>query len=150
MTSAEIIDLVAGWDGVLVVTPAPGDGSPEIAWGDSFFYYAPDGVMPTSGQPFATIVTKDYPGDDSSRLDREGVYRVNLHPSRASFERWATDDADPSEPDRIVRHPVYGELGWLAAVAPGERSLATVRDLLREAYEADRARYRRRRETAGG
>jgi hypothetical protein len=150
MTHASIVELLTGWDGVLVLTPSPGDGSPEIAWGDTFFYYAPDGVVPTAVQPFATIVTKDYPGDASSNLDREGVYRVNIHPSRASFEEWAADDADPAEPDRIVRHPVYGDLGWLAAVTPAERSLATVRELLREAYDADRARYLRRRSAGGG
>jgi hypothetical protein len=150
MTHAQIVELVAGWDGVLALTPGPGDGTPEIAWGDTFFYYAPDGVVPTAVQPFATIVTKDYPGDESSRLGREGVYRVNIHPSRGSFESLSVAGADPAELDRIVRHPVYGDLGWLAAVAPAERSLATVRELLREAYEADRARYLRRRSPGGG
>ena len=39
-----IIDTVRGFDGVLVLAPQPGDGTPEIAWGDAFFYYAPDGL----------------------------------------------------------------------------------------------------------
>ena len=51
-TSVEdIIDLVHSWDGALVVTPEPGDDAPEIAWGDTFFYYAPDGNMPARTQP---------------------------------------------------------------------------------------------------
>ncbi|MFD9290980.1 hypothetical protein ACFWBV_22340 [Streptomyces sp. NPDC060030] len=33
MTIDEIIGFMQGLDGVLAVTPAPGDGSPEISWG---------------------------------------------------------------------------------------------------------------------
>ncbi len=60
MSIDEIIAFVDAMEGVLILKPQPGDGSPEISWGDVFFYYAPDGVVPKS-QPFATIVTKDYP-----------------------------------------------------------------------------------------
>ncbi|GAA5195677.1 hypothetical protein GCM10023322_62890 [Rugosimonospora acidiphila] len=88
MTIDEIIGFIDGLGGVLILRPAPGDGSPEISWGDAFFYYAPDGVVPTNTQPFATIVTKDYPGDDASRLDRPGAFRVNLAAGREAFARW--------------------------------------------------------------
>jgi len=71
----EIISFVDGLDGVLTQRAHSGDGSPEIAWGDTFFYYAPDGVVSRTTQPFATIVTKNYPGDESSRLDRPEVFR---------------------------------------------------------------------------
>lgn len=58
MTIDEISAYVESLGGVLTMRPAPGDGTPEVAWGDLFFYYAPDGVVP-NGQPFATVVTKD-------------------------------------------------------------------------------------------
>ncbi len=61
MTMDEIIDFTTGLDGVLASRPGPGDGSPEISWGDTFFYYSPDGVVPANTQPFATLVTKDIP-----------------------------------------------------------------------------------------
>ncbi len=67
LTLEEIRADVESLDGVLTLHPAPGDGTPEVAWGDLFFYYAPDGVVP-SAQPFATVVTKDYPGEPSSGL----------------------------------------------------------------------------------
>jgi len=145
MTVSEIVTVVAAWESVLVVAPGPGDDVPEVAWGDVFFYYAPDGAMPTATQPFATIVTKDYPGDELSALHREGVYRVNVHPGRDSFTAWsAVADDDASALDRIIRHPVYGDLGWLAVLNPGEQTLSSTLELLREAYEADRARFERR------
>jgi hypothetical protein len=37
MRIEEIVDLVTSLGGVLVLRPEPGDGTPEIAWGDLFF-----------------------------------------------------------------------------------------------------------------
>ncbi len=80
----EIIGYVSGLDGVLALRPQPGDGTPEIAWGDTFFYYSPDGTVPAKVQPFATIVTKDYPDDVTSRLDRPGFFRLNIGLTKTS------------------------------------------------------------------
>src|SRR5829696_8882135 len=85
MTMEEIISFVDGLDGVLTQRAQSGDGSPEIAWGDTFFYYAPDGVIPSATQPFATTVTKKYPGDETSPLKRPGVLRVNIAAVKEEF-----------------------------------------------------------------
>ena len=69
MSMEQIIDAVRGLDGALVVVPGPEGDAPELAWGDAFFYYAPDGRMPQHVQPYGTIVTKDYPDDSASDLD---------------------------------------------------------------------------------
>jgi hypothetical protein len=158
MTIDEITEFAGGLDGVLAVRPGPGDGSPEISWGDTFFYYAPGGVVPAAGQPFATIVSKDYPGDDGSRLSRPGVFRLNVGAGTEAFTRWAgrgprapaAGDADPGATDVIMAHPVYGELGWLAVVNPGPRAEAAVRDLLRTAHGLARGRHERRAGAAPG
>ncbi|MFJ3788829.1 DUF6194 family protein [Kitasatospora sp. NPDC090091] len=154
MTMDEIISYVDGLDGVLTLRPAPGDGTPEISWGDTFFYYAPDGVTPTRTQPFATVVTKDCPGDEASRLDRPDAFRVNVAAGREAFERWtghapgdpAAVAVDPGEADTLIAHPVYGAAGWLAVVNPGPRTGAATRDLLDEAHRLARSRYQRRAE----
>ena len=151
MDMDEVVAFVEGLGGVLTLRPRPGDGFPEISWGDAFCYYAPDGVVPRT-QPFATIVTKDHPGDEGSRLDRPGAFRVNVAAGRDGFRRWtgssprdpATDDVDPSTPDVLVVHPVYGHLGWLAVVDPGPRTERALRDLLRAAHRLARARHDRR------
>ncbi|WP_427135995.1 DUF6194 family protein [Pseudarthrobacter sp. S9] len=49
------------------------------------FFYAPEGTMPEATQPFATIVTRNYPGDDQSDLDRPGAFRVNIAAGNAAF-----------------------------------------------------------------
>ncbi|MFV2174395.1 DUF6194 family protein [Actinomadura sp. LOL_016] len=151
----EIIEFVEGFEGVLALKPGPGDGTPEIAWGDAFFYYSPDGTVPTTTQPFATIVTKDYPDDQASRLDRPGAFRVNIAAGRDAFAAWTgraprepeTGDTDPSAADAVIAHPVYGALGWLAVVNPGPRTDAAVRELLGTAHGLARERYRRREES---
>ncbi|WP_435109040.1 DUF6194 family protein [Nocardiopsis synnemataformans] len=156
MSIDEITAFLEELGGVLTLRPLPGDGSPEISWGDAFFYYAPDGAVPTATQPFATVVTKDYPDDRASRLDRPGVFRLNVAAGREAFVSWtgreprepADPDADPSAADVVTAHPVYGGLGWLAVVDPGPRTGEAVRELLRTAHGLARSRHRRRTGTA--
>jgi hypothetical protein len=147
----EIIEFVGALGGVLVLRPGPGDGSPEIAWGDAFFYYSPDGTVPAATQPFATIVTKDSPDDDGCRLDRPGAFRVHVAAGKDAFVRWtgrapreAAPTGGPVEDDTVIAHPVYGDLGWLAVVNPGPRTGGTLRDLLRTAHDLARSRHQRR------
>ncbi|WP_040784428.1 DUF6194 family protein [Nocardia pneumoniae] len=155
MTIDEIIDSVSRLDGVLTLRPGPGDGSPEISWGDTFFYYSPSGEVPTATQPFATIVTKNYPGDESSRLDRPDTFRVNIAAGKEAFIHWTghtprerATDVDPSVTDTVIAHPVYGSAGWLAVVNPGQRTDEAIRELLRTAYERARSRYEKRAASA--
>jgi hypothetical protein len=149
----EIIEFLEDLGGVLTLRPAPGDGSPEIAWGDTFFYYAPDGKVPQRTQPFATIVTKDYPDDESSQLNRPDTFRVNFFAGKETFASWTghtprdptPPDTDPSTTDTVIAHPVYAPQGWLAVVNPGPQTETAVRDLLRAAHDLARTRYERRR-----
>ncbi|WP_406364646.1 DUF6194 family protein [Streptomyces sp. NBC_00645] len=151
MTIDEIIDFLEDFDGVLATRPGLDDGSPEISWGDVFFVYSPDGVVPKTAQPFATIVTKNYPGDESSRLERPDTFRVNIAAGKEAFidrtghapgEPAAEDD--PSVTDAVIAHPVYGSVGWLAVVNPGKRTGEATRKLLRTACQLARARHERR------
>ncbi|MBB5851136.1 DUF6194 family protein [Amycolatopsis umgeniensis] len=152
MTIEEIIGFVSGLDGVLALTPAPGDDWPELSWGDAFFYYSPDGVVPANVQPFATVVTKNYPGDEASRLDRPDTFRVNIHAGKEEFTRRLgrtprePAETDPGVADTVIAHPVYGTAGWLAVVNPASRTEEATRELLGTAYGLARARYERRAE----
>jgi len=134
----QITDVVESLGDVLTLRPGPDDGSPEIAWGDLFSYYAPDGVVPNA-QPFATIVAKDYPGEPFSGLG-DDVLRVNIDAGR---RRQAPVD-DPTRRDAVIPHPVYAELGWVCIVAPGPQSTTELEKLLRDAHQAARSRWNRR------
>ncbi|WP_037314439.1 DUF6194 family protein [Amycolatopsis orientalis] len=156
MTIDEIITFVSGFDGVLTLTPAPGDEWPELSWGDAFFYYSPDGVVPTNVQPFATVVTKNYPGDETSRLDRPDTFRVNIHAGKEEFTRRlgrspreaAETDVDAAVADTVIAHPVYGNGGWLAVVNPASKTEEVTRELLGTAYRLARSRFERKAESS--
>ncbi|MFI1678450.1 DUF6194 family protein [Streptomyces sp. NPDC020607] len=150
----QIIATVRELDGALVLVPGPGGDFPELAWGDAFFYYAPDGRPPENVQPYGTVVTKNYPDDTASDLDPPGRWRVNVRVDRATFReltgeepRGITRPRDHAAVDRVMPHPVYGALGWISVVNPGERTTDTVVRLLRIAHEAARARFVRRDES---
>lgn len=153
MSMEQIIATVRGLDGALVLIPEPGSDFPELAWGDAFFYYAPDGQMPKNVQPYGTIVTKNYPDDDASDLDPPGRWRVNVHIDRAMFQELTGEEPrsisrprDYAAADSVMPHPVYGTLSWISVVNPGERTTDTVMQLLHSAHEAARARLARRNE----
>ena len=140
MNIEEIAEFVQSLGDVFTVRPARGDGSPEVAWGDLFLYYAPDERVP-KGQPFATIVTKDYPGEPRSGLGG-GIFRVNVDAGRRDQD--PVDD--PAVRDQVIAHPVYGHLGWISVVQPTERTEEALRTLLRDAHRAAQRRWRRRHE----
>ncbi len=156
MNIDDIMEHVTGLGGVLTLQPQSGDGTPEISWGDVFFYYAPDGQLPRS-QPFATIVTKDYPDEQGSGLDRADAFRLNISAGAAGFRavtgrdprEQTPPDIAPSTPDVFIPHPVYGHLAWLAVVNPAERTSSKARELLDSAHRAARTRFQRRADQAG-
>src|SRR3712207_5827254 len=151
MSIDEVIGFLESLGGVLTLRPQPGDGWPEAGWGDAFCWYAPDGVVPRT-QPFATVVTRDHPGDEASRLDRPGAFRVNVAAGGDVVHRWTgraprgapSPHVHPSAPDVVIPPPVCGLLGLVAGVDPGPRTDQVVRDLLRTAHSLARARYERR------
>jgi hypothetical protein len=149
-TVEDVRTYVEGLGGVLTLAPGPGDGTPELAWGDLFFYEAPDGVVPP-GQPFATVVTKDYPGEPASGLG-DGSFRVNVGASAEEFERWAGDDADrgPTTRDAVMAHPTYAAQRWLCVVDPGPGAWPSLQELLAAAHARARARRERRAQAGGG
>ncbi|MDA3631149.1 DUF6194 family protein, partial [Saccharopolyspora sp. WRP15-2] len=134
LTQDEIIEHARGLPGVVAETAGEVTGAPEIAWGDTFFSYDPDGLAPADRPfPFATIVTKDYTGfDTESNVDRPGVYRLNINVGRAEFERLVGHapaahsthhaDFDYTELDRLLPHPAYATQGWISVLNPGQRT----------------------------
>lgn len=130
-------------DGVVVIEASAETGAPVVAWGDRFLYAVSqvDGDGGASGMPFATIVTSDYPDfDELSRLDRPGVFRLNVHVPHEVFEQlfpaWSDErDIDFSALDLIVPHPVYWRQNWIAVLCPSSERLDEVQPWLSAAHE---------------
>lgn len=147
-----ILSIVRTYDGVLELAPTSESEFPEISWGDYFFYYAPDGRIPHNRQPFATIVTKNYPEDVASRLNEAERWRLNIHVGPRLFAELIgrhpreTDISavDYGTEDLFAPHPLYSAHGWVCVVNPGTMTLDRALEALHSAYLADRRRVQRR------
>ncbi|MEV0128671.1 DUF6194 family protein [Dactylosporangium sp. NPDC050688] len=126
--------------GVELLLATPESGAPETSWGDRFFYVGPDRRL-----PFATIVGRDTPGwDEASRLDRPGVFRVNVHAGREWFRRLfgygpaeldeRRDGIDFAGLDEFLPHPAYGRQGWICVLNPGPQTVADLERVLLVAH----------------
>lgn len=152
MTLEQILTEIRSLAGVLELAPQVGSEHPEISWGDFFYYYCPDGELPSNRQPYATIITKDYPDDAGSRLDSSDRWRLNIHAGPRLFadlvgyppESIGESVVDFSEEDVFLPHPHYGAYGWVAVVNPGPQTTTQALEALRKAHLADQQRVERR------
>ena len=137
----EIIAFATGLPGVVAFTASEENGAPEAAWGDVFFFHDPDGDPANRRMPFATIVVHDYDGfDTASRLNRPGVFRLNLAVGRTTYEELLGHPPaayaehagrfDPAALDTLIPHPVYAAQGWVAILCPGSATADLARSLL--------------------
>lgn len=142
-TADELADRILARPGVTCVVAD--DTAPEVSRGDRFFHVGDD-----RRRPFATIVSRDVPGfDEASRLDRPGVFRLNVELGRRGFTAEFgyppaelpahLPDVDAARLDTVIPHPAYGTYGWASVLNPGPASLPEVDRLLTAAL-ARRAR----------
>ena len=103
-------------------------------------------------EPISTVqlkLTKEKNGeiDRASKLDREGVFRLNFGPGKDQFKKLfgptperppkggiVTGSWDFSELDRLMPHPVYGWMGWLCILNPAQTTFDGLKPLLDAAY----------------
>jgi hypothetical protein len=90
---------------VATVVTSEANGAPQVAWGDTFFYFEPDPAAPHDRRmPFATIVQSDYEGFDVlSDLARPGVLRLNIGVGRDPQPGPADRRSDPRVARRSAR-----------------------------------------------
>jgi len=129
---------------------------PAEAWGETAFFYNP-GQRFARGTYFATIKQADGANDSASRLDRDGVWRLNIGPRRETFlalfgpppprpmkGQTIAGDWDFTRPDVMMPHPVYGWMGWIAILSPGEQSWQRCQALISDAHDRASATFQKR------
>ena len=109
-----------------------GGGHFEVADDNTFFFHGADNKF-----PFATIVTKDNEFDSASKLNRPGVFRLNVGVGKESFRALFGEqppvDIDYTAIDRLMPHPVYAKMHWVSVINPSAATFETVKPLLAEA-----------------
>ena len=148
MDQEQIIQYVTDtFDGLEVQRPTDGPGA-----GDTFFFYDPEhNIDPQRRLPFATIVTKDYGEyDNKSRLDRPGVFRLNIGVKRKTFRSLFPSDSDTDAIDyaafnTLIPHPLYASQSYVSVLNPTEETFdKTIKPLLAEAYSIVSTRHAQR------
>ncbi len=116
--------------------------------GYTFFFYGADRML-----PFATLATADNDYDRVSRLDRPGVFRLNIGVGKQTFQSlFGADHVDISRYDytaldRIMPHPDYAAQNFICVLNPTKATFERVRTFLGEAYELARVRSAKRTKT---
>ncbi|MGH1412924.1 MAG: DUF6194 family protein [Pelagimonas sp.] len=151
LTPATILnDLVSSFDGTVAVQ----------AWGETSLFYNPCRVLPR-GVYFATIKEKDGANDSASKLDRDGIFRLNVGTSKPLyFERFGPPPPRPGKGgivegpwnftklNTLTPHPVYGWMSWVAVLNPTVETLGDMRPLIDAAYAKAKASFEKRRSSS--
>ena len=110
--------------------------------GYAFFFYKSERM-----HAFATIAASAEAYDHQvSKLDRPGVYRLNMGISRKTFETmFGVGKADVSKCDYttlnvIMPHPDYAAQRFVCVLSPTGEVLESVKALLSEAYDLAKTR----------
>ena len=147
MDPDEIIDsLVNKYPGIKVI----------YAWGETSLFYNPNSQL-SRGVYFATIKEKDGKNDRASNLDRDGIFRLNVGTSKDIF--FNCFGKPPSRPkkgcviqgkwdftaiNRLMPHPVYGWMSWVAVNNPDVDMLNGLAPVLDAAYQKAISSYLKR------
>ena len=126
------------------------------SWGERGVFYNPGGKL-KRGVYVLTVKERDGENDRSSRLDREGVYRVNLGLRRETFRRLfgplpqrppkggiVDMPCDFSHPDCLLPHPVSAWRGWPCVLTPSRQTFEALKPLIVESYEYAGEKYAKR------
>ena len=106
----------------------------EDAMGYRFFFVGDQRLV-----PFVSIAQADNDYDRVSRLDREGVFRVNIGASKATFDRLfpgfnKARAFDYAALDVFMPHPDYAGQFFVCILNPSERNAALTKELIAEAH----------------
>lgn len=114
--------------------------------GYTFFFYRDDHM-----HAFATIASNGNKYEQISKLDRPGVYRLNIGVSRETFQSlFGTNKINTSAYDFtalnvIMPHPDYSSQHFICVLSPNEAAFERIRPMLAEAYDIAMKRYNKRK-----
>lgn len=105
----------------------------EDNYGYAFFFVGDDHRL-----AFVTIGYEDNEFDTVSNLNREGVFRVNIGISKATFESLlgdtSTDDVDYAVLNVFLPHPHYAKQHFISILNPSGENADVTKQLIVEAH----------------
>lgn len=114
----------------------------EDNFGYAFFFVGADHRL-----PFVTIANSDNEYDQFSNLNRDGVFRLNIGISKATFEALLagslTEHIDYTALDVFLPHPEYAKQHFVCILNPTGERIERTKELIVEAHSIAAARLRR-------
>lgn len=112
-------------------------------FGYTFFFVGDDHRL-----PFVTIGYADNEFDRVSRLDREGVFRLNMGISRQTYDSMVGDSGseavDYSALNVFLPHPHYAKQNFICILNPTGKNVDITKELILEAHSIAATRFQRR------
>jgi hypothetical protein len=128
------------------ITSTFADVETAVNLGYTFFFYRDDHM-----HAFATIASNGNEYEQISKLDRPGVYRLNIGVGRETFQslfgtkKINVSDYDFTVLDTLLPHPDYSSQSFICVLSPSEVTFERIRPMLAEAYEIAMKRYNTRK-----
>ncbi|MEE9392372.1 MAG: DUF6194 family protein [Planctomycetota bacterium] len=129
---------------------------PKAVWGETSFFYNPGQAM-AHGVYFCTIKEQDGVNDQSSDLDRPGIYRVAIglrpnsyaglfgeKPKRPAKGHIVDTGHDFALVDELMPHPVYAWMNWVQILNPSVEKFAEIKSLVAEAHRLATKKFAKR------
>ena len=105
----------------------------EENYGYSFYF-----VGDNHHRPFVTFANSDSEYDSVSNLSREGVFRINIGISRATFNTlfgdYDPETIDYTELNVLQPHPDYAKQNFICILNPVGENVETTKNLIMEAH----------------
>jgi hypothetical protein len=115
----------------------------EDNFGYAFFFVGDDHLV-----PFVSISDSDNEFDSVSNLNRDGVFRINIGVSRATFESLLGDSGsetvDYSALDVFLPHPHYSKQHFVCILNPSQENAEITKKLMVEAHAIAASRLQRK------
>ena len=121
---------------------------PKSSWGETSLFYNPGKLLP-NGVYFCTIKDHDGENDQSSKLNREGVFRVAIGMPPAAYRKLF--GAKPLRPakggvvetghkfdslNELMPHPIYAWMCWAQILSPTKEVFDSAFPLIEEAHQS--------------
>lgn len=120
--------------------------TPKSSWGETSLFYNPGKVLP-NGVYFCTIKENNGDNDKASKLDRDGVFRLSIGISKATYEnRFGLKPKRPAKGgiidtghdftalNELMPHPIYGWMSWVQVLNPSISTFESTLPLITEAH----------------
>jgi hypothetical protein len=125
-------------------------------WGERALFYNPGRAL-KKGIYIATFKERDGANDHASKLDRGGLFRLNIGLAKSSyFKLFGLTPARPAAGhsvdtghdftalDVITPHPIYAWMGWVAVINPSKETYLSLKPYLIESLALAKSKFSKR------